>query len=69
MALTILKEVVMRILSGITACLFFASVPIMFIAAETWRKIGIIPIIGFGLLFGIYAVRGNKQGKMGSRLD
>lgn len=61
MGTTPFKEVVMRTLSGIVACSFFASAPIIFFAAESWRKAGVIPVIGFGILFLLYALRGKKD--------
>ena len=53
----------MRILGGILACLFLAVAPVIMFSAEGWRKAGVIPVVGFGILFAIHALRGRKRDK------
>jgi hypothetical protein len=46
-----IKYIAFRILSGILAILFFAMVPVIFMATDGWRKAGVIPVVGFGIIF------------------
>ncbi len=58
---------ILRIIAAIICISCLASVVIIAVAAEGWRKLGVFPLIVFSLMCAHYAIKGTGKDRIGPR--
>lgn len=56
-----MRHFILRMLCGVSALLFFGMVPVIFMCASDWQKLGLIPVAYFGWKFAWYAIKGGSS--------